>query len=63
VCEAKRFTFIVFADFLADADAVNDDWSDFRRVNRVWQKTEPIVQDHIRQGGKAGGARTSCRDG
>ena len=29
--EAKRFTFIVFADFLADADAINDDWSDFRR--------------------------------
>jgi hypothetical protein len=47
--DAKRYTFIVAADFLADADAVNDDWSDFRRENAAWQKAEPVVQDHIKQ--------------
>ncbi|WP_445502781.1 ATP-binding protein [Microvirga sp. G4-2] len=44
--EAKRYTFIVFADFLSDA--VLPDWSDFDASNPSWQKTRTVVQDHIR---------------
>ena len=43
---ARRFTFIVQADFLASA--VESDWSDFRPRDLAWQATEPRVQDAIR---------------
>jgi hypothetical protein len=43
---AKRFTFIVFADFLADA--VAPDWSEFRNDADAWQATCAVVQGHIR---------------
>lgn len=47
--EAKRFTFIVTADFLADADAVHADWTGFHQSNEVWQLTQHLVQDRIRE--------------
>lgn len=47
--EAKRFTFIVFADFLADSDAVLPDWSGFQPTNEIWKKTQVAVQDKIRE--------------
>lgn len=43
---AKRFNFIVFADFLASS--VEPDWTDFRQDDDAWKQTQPIVQDHIR---------------
>jgi len=45
--EAKRFTFIVTADFLAGADAVKPDWTGFLPANEVWQVTQSLVQDRI----------------
>ncbi|MGE0117075.1 MAG: ATP-binding protein [Dongiaceae bacterium] len=45
--EAKQFTFIVFADFLASA--IKPDWSDFDPTNNDWQKSRPLVQERIRQ--------------
>jgi hypothetical protein len=47
--EAKRFTFIVFADFLADNDAILPDWSGFQAGNETWRKTQVAVQDKIRE--------------
>jgi hypothetical protein len=47
--EAKRFTFIVFADFLADNDAVLPDWSGFQPTNEIWKNTQIAVQDKIRE--------------
>jgi Histidine kinase-, DNA gyrase B-, and HSP90-like ATPase len=47
--KAKRFTFIVEADFLNDADAVKEDWSGFKDENVAWNKVRPIVQDRIRE--------------
>lgn len=47
--EAKRFTFIVKADFLNEKDAILEDWSGFRDDSPAWQATRPIVQDRIRQ--------------
>lgn len=47
--EAKRFTFIVFADFLADTDAILPDWSGFQQGNETWKKTQIAVQDKIRE--------------
>jgi hypothetical protein len=44
---AKRFTFIVQADFLASA--VLPDWSDFVAENPTWQATEPVVQAAVRE--------------
>lgn len=44
---AKRFTFIVQADFLGDA--VLPDWSDFRPEDPAWVATEPLVQDAVRE--------------
>ena len=43
---AKRFTFIVQADFLVPA--VLPDWSDFRPDDIGWKATEPIVQAAVR---------------
>lgn len=47
--EAKRFTFIVEADFLNAQDAVLGDWSGFKEENEAWTKTREAVQDRIRQ--------------
>lgn len=44
--EAKRYTFIVSADFLAPA--VQDDWRDFRPGHSAWVATERPVQEAIR---------------
>ncbi len=46
--EAKRYTFIVQADFLNEADAVRDDWSWFKEDNETWNIVRPIIQDKIR---------------
>jgi Histidine kinase-, DNA gyrase B-, and HSP90-like ATPase len=43
---ARRYTFIVFADFLADA--VADDWRSFDWSHEAWQSARPAVQEHIR---------------
>jgi len=47
--KAKRFTFIVEADFLNEANAVKEDWSGFRDDNSAWKTVRPIVQDRIRE--------------
>lgn len=47
--EAKRFTFIVKADFLNEHDAVKEDWSGFKDESDVWGKTRAAVQDRICQ--------------
>lgn len=47
--EAKRFTFIVQADYLNAHDAVESDWSGFKDGNEAWEKTREAVQDRIRQ--------------
>lgn len=47
--EAKRFTFIVQADFLNQHNAVLEDWSGFQEENNVWRKTRETIQDRIRQ--------------
>jgi len=44
---AKRFTFIVQADFLAPA--VLPDWSDFNAQEPGWKATEPVVQKAVRE--------------
>ncbi len=47
--EAKRFTFIVQADFLNLTGAVAEDWSGFNEDNVSWLKTREPVQDRIRE--------------
>lgn len=47
--EAKRFTFIVEADFLNQANAVKADWSGFEEENSVWKEVQPLVQQRIRE--------------
>jgi len=47
--KAKRFTFIVQADFLNKENAVKEDWSGFIDKNPAWEATRPIVQDKIRE--------------
>ncbi|MCW8199856.1 ATP-binding protein [Verminephrobacter aporrectodeae subsp. tuberculatae] len=49
VSEAKRFTFIVQADYLNAHNAVLDDWSGFKEENQVWVKTREAVRDCIHQ--------------
>ena len=46
--EAKRFTFIVHADFLA-RNSVEADWSDFKADDPAWQATQPLVQEAVRK--------------
>ncbi|MBB4732465.1 ATP-binding protein [Xanthomonas arboricola] len=46
--EAKRFTFIVEADFLNEANAVKADWSGFEEDNSIWKAVQPLVQRRIR---------------
>jgi len=47
--KAKRFTFIVQADFLNKENAVKEDWSGFVEKNVAWEVTRPIVQEKIRE--------------
>ncbi|WP_244258824.1 ATP-binding protein [Cupriavidus gilardii] len=47
--KAKRFTFIVQADFLNKENAVKEDWSGFQDNNEAWLKTRSIVQDKIKE--------------
>lgn len=47
--EAKRYTFIVQADFLKEAGAVLDDWSWFDEGNTTWQIVRAAVQKKIRE--------------
>ncbi len=47
--EAKRYTFIVKADFLNSKNSVLEDWSGFREENEAWKKTREVVQDCIRK--------------
>lgn len=47
--EAKRFTFIVQADYLNALDAVQGDWSGFKEENEAWNRTREAVQDRVRQ--------------
>jgi Histidine kinase-, DNA gyrase B-, and HSP90-like ATPase len=47
--EAKRFTFIVQADYLNDYNAVESDWAGFKEGNDAWEKTREAVQDRISQ--------------
>ena len=44
--EAKRFQFIVEADFLSDA--VLSDWSGFASDSEAWSKARPAVHDEIK---------------
>lgn len=46
--EAKRFTFIVEADFLNQANAVKADWSGFEENNATWKVVQLAVQQRIR---------------
>jgi Histidine kinase-, DNA gyrase B-, and HSP90-like ATPase len=46
--EAKRFTFIVVADFLAQ-NSIEADWSDFKADDLAWQATQPLVQEAVRK--------------
>jgi hypothetical protein len=47
--EAKRFIFIVRADFLADVSAPLPDWTGFDPSNTAWQTTRAAVYERIRQ--------------
>ena len=47
--EAKRYTFIVQADFLKEAGAVLDDWSWFDESNATWQTVRNEVQNKIKE--------------
>ena len=46
---AKRFTFIVRADFLADLGAVRRDWSGFDRDNEGFQRAAEAVHSKVRE--------------
>lgn len=46
--EAKRYTFIVQADFLNEVNAVKEDWSWFKEDNDIWKLVRPIIQDKIK---------------
>jgi hypothetical protein len=47
--EAKRYTFIVQADFLNEANAIKEDWSWFKDDNETWKKVHPRAQDKIKE--------------
>ena len=47
--EAKRFTFIIFADCLATTDAVRPDWSGFNEDNALYQKVREKVLPTLRE--------------
>jgi hypothetical protein len=47
--EAKRFTFIIFADCLATTDAVKHDWSGFNEDNDLYKKVREKVLPALRE--------------
>jgi hypothetical protein len=47
--EAKRYTFIIFADFLASQDAIRADWSGFKEENPAYQKVREKVLPALRE--------------
>jgi len=47
--EAKRYTFIIFADSLASTDAVKADWSGFNEDNVTYQKVRERVLPALRE--------------
>jgi hypothetical protein len=47
--EAKRYTFIIFADALATTDAVKADWSGFNEANLLYQKVREGVLPALRE--------------
>ncbi|MGN8094735.1 ATP-binding protein [Methylobacterium sp. 22177] len=47
--EAKRFIFIVRADYLADRGAVLPDWTGFQPANSVWIETREAIHGKIRE--------------
>jgi hypothetical protein len=47
--EAKRFLFIVRADFLADAGATSADWSGFDPRSEAWIATQESVHGAVRE--------------
>jgi hypothetical protein len=47
--EAKRYTFIVQADFLNDAGAVKEDWSWFFEDNKAWLAVRTAAQEKIKE--------------
>jgi hypothetical protein len=47
--EAKRYTFIIFADSLASTDAVKADWSGFNEDNAAYQKVRERVLPALRE--------------
>lgn len=44
--EAKRFTFIIIADYLSDA--LEADWSDFKGGHVAWRETQAVLQIELR---------------
>ena len=46
---AKRFTFIVRADYLAGVEAIKKDWSGFDKDNGQFQQAAQIVCDKVRE--------------
>lgn len=46
--EAKRFTFIVQANFLNDVGAVSEDWKWFNEEHGAWKKTKDSVQVYVK---------------
>lgn len=47
--EAKRFTFIIFADCLSTTDAVKPDWSGFNEDNVLYQQVREKVLPALRE--------------
>src|SRR5437016_4949261 len=47
--EAKRYTFIIFADHLANSDAVKPDWGGFNEDNEAYKKVRERVLPKIRE--------------
>ncbi len=46
---AKRFTFIVRANHLADAEAIKKDWSGFDQDNEQYRRAAKVVHDEVRK--------------
>jgi len=46
---AKRFTFIVRADHLADAGAIKPDWSGFDKDHEAFQEAAAVVYERVRR--------------
>ncbi|RDE07632.1 ATP-binding protein [Pelagibacterium lacus] len=47
--EAKRFSFIVRADYLANSGAVLADWTGFDSANEAWTRTRDAAHKEIRE--------------